>query len=384
VITNSKEDSSDKFIEINILIHAITSKEGGGKYIIINFVNNLRLIRKLKYFLILPASIKNYISNSSVELLSINHLLENWWLAIIYYRYYIFRLIRREKINVTWNFGDVIIPGIKNQIYYFDWAYLVYNESYLWSSLSKKMYFKRKLKIAQIEKDIKKVDWIFVQTENMKVRLKDKYGLKNISILETPVSFPKLLERQVVKEMNTSAIKYLYVSSYSSHKNHKILLEVGREIKKRELDYKIYITIDKNETYFLSMILKDKLNDIIINLGNINHDFLSNIYLNTNFVLIPTLLESYGIPYFEAMYFKKQIITSDLDFAHEACHDIALYFNPFSVESILSVMKEAQELSFEQIHNNINKGRKIIEQLPSWEEFIDEFNKKTKSIYGKR
>jgi glycosyltransferase involved in cell wall biosynthesis len=58
-------------------------------------------------------------------------------------------------------------------------------------------------------------------------------------------------------------------------------------------------------------------------------------------LLMPTLLESYGNPYAEAMYHNKTIITSDLDFAKDVCGDAAFYFDPLDENSILATIKQA-------------------------------------------
>ena len=55
---------------------------------------------------------------------------------------------------------------------------------------------------------------------------------------------------------------------------------------------------------------------------------------------MPTLLESYGFPYIEAIFYKKHIFTSKLDLSVEVCQDMAYYFNPNDIKSIICSFKE--------------------------------------------
>jgi glycosyltransferase involved in cell wall biosynthesis len=55
-------------------------------------------------------------------------------------------------------------------------------------------------------------------------------------------------------------------------------------------------------------------------------------------MLFPTLLESLSATYLEAMQLDLPILTSNLDFAHEICGPAALYFDPWSVQSILETI----------------------------------------------
>jgi glycosyltransferase involved in cell wall biosynthesis len=62
-------------------------------------------------------------------------------------------------------------------------------------------------------------------------------------------------------------------------------------------------------------------------------------YTACHALCLPTLLESFTATYVEAMHFRRPILTSDLDFAHAVCGDAALYFDPWSPESIRSAIE---------------------------------------------
>jgi glycosyltransferase involved in cell wall biosynthesis len=90
-------------------------------------------------------------------------------------------------------------------------------------------------------------------------------------------------------------------------------------------------------------------------------------------LFFPTLLETYGFPYIEAMFFKKPILTSDLDFAHSICEDIAFYFNPHSVESIIGAMLDYDK-NYDELNQKISRGYKKAKELPTWADLCNIFN----------
>ncbi|MBK7098447.1 MAG: glycosyltransferase [Sphingobacteriales bacterium] len=360
---------------MNILIHAPTSKEGGGKYIIENVFKNIAYEISTNFFAIIPSKLIKIIPDTHVNIIKIPSVYEKWWSAPIYYNLILKRIIKKYKIDCIWNFGDVIVPCFYNQLYYFDWAFLVYDESYLWKNVSSKIRFKRKIKIRQIEKNIKEIRYCIVQTDNMFVRLSDKYKVNNIIKIPTPVLLPEYNFRiQLKLLLESSGIKFLFISTFASHKNHFILLKLASLIKNQNLSYKIFLTLDSNDAAsFLDEIKLGGLSDVIINLGVLERGEVASAIKQCDYLIIPSLLESYGIVFYEGMKFEKLILTSDMDFARDACGESALYFDPFVEDSIMDKMKEAVNLPEAVKKYMLVQGLKRLKSIPDWPQFINEF-----------
>ena len=88
-------------------------------------------------------------------------------------------------------------------------------------------------------------------------------------------------------------------------------------------------------------------------------------------LFFPSKLESYGLPFYEAMYARIPILASNTDNIREVCGDTALYFDPNNAESIANIL-----LKF--IHNDVNYERimengsmRISNQL-TWKEYVQE------------
>jgi glycosyltransferase involved in cell wall biosynthesis len=114
-------------------------------------------------------------------------------------------------------------------------------------------------------------------------------------------------------------------------------------------------------------------------LGEISHKKVGQVLNDCDAVLFPSLLETYGIPYYEAMYFSKPLIVSDLDFARDACGDAAIYFDPLNAVSIVEAMRK-MVFGVELGKNVKNNYKAKLDKIPTWEEFVDFFHQEVTSI----
>jgi len=60
---------------------------------------------------------------------------------------------------------------------------------------------------------------------------------------------------------------------------------------------------------------------------------LNYLFLNSNFLIFPSIIESLGIPLLEAKYFNLKIIASNIDVIKEIC-DPLFIFNPKNINDI--------------------------------------------------
>ena len=104
--------------------------------------------------------------------------------------------------------------------------------------------------------------------------------------------------------------------------------------------------------------------ETIVNLGKIQGKYMNALYQQCDALLLPSLIESYGLPYIEAMAHNLPIVTSDLDFAHEMCGDLALYFNPFDMESAGEAMLESQSISKNEQLKELRKEK--LSNISDW------------------
>lgn len=188
--------------------------------------------------------------------------------------------------------------------------------------------------------------WL-LQSEEMK-NLFIKNNIENYKIKTIPFYKP-------FKKLNLQKIKntFLYVSSGETHKNHLNLLNAFSKFYLKYKIGKLILTISNDYQNLLSVIQDYKAIGIpIINYTYLNREDLTQIYNSTEFVIYPSLLESFGLGLAEAIDTDCKILSSDLNWSKSIC--IASdYFNPLSVESIENSLIRA-------VNNNLSPSRLII------------------------
>lgn len=370
----------------NVFINGLKSKTGGGKSIFSNYLTLLSNHQTRNKFFILTPDYNEYskFSFNSVEIIDIPGVYKHNIFAPVLYSLIIPKLLQQYKIDLIFNLGDIIIPTSIPQLYLFDWAYAVYPDSIVWKRMDIKTLIKLRVKKFAIEKYIKKATTIIVQTKTIKARLISLYGLNNVEIVPNAVNIENMINRQQYDfDLPSEKRKLLYLTNYHSHKNLEILIPLARKILISDLPFCIIVTIEKCERKLARKFLEEVeslgLQQIIKNIGTVASPQIPSLYNQCDALIMPTLLESYGLPYVEAMYHQKTVFTSNLDFAQDVCGDAAYYFDPLDANSILDSIKEAFE-DEETRFQKIQKGNFKISQLLTWSQVFNRYQDLLESL----
>jgi glycosyltransferase involved in cell wall biosynthesis len=158
---------------------------------------------------------------------------------------------------------------------------------------------------------------------------------------------------------SNSNSNFLLLCTNNPNKNIKILNKIIPILKEKIPSINFFITIS-NEDY-KNIINKDFM-EYVTNLEPLNVTECIEAYKNTDFLFLPTLLETFTATYPEAMIMKKPILTSDLSFARDLCGDAAVYFDPLSPKDIS-----------DKIINLVNNKSKIDELISRGEIRVKNF-----------
>lgn len=196
-----------------------------------------------------------------------------------------------------------------------------------------------------LSKCLKRSQLVFCQTAVTADRLRQWYRYDGNIVIRPPAVSPNLLEaRHAAGPMpeplkpHAGAFRLLCLARYYTHKNHLAIVECFHRYRRELAGVVVFITVTSDQHRgaggLLDTIRRLGLSDTIISLGQIPHAEVRDYYKHCHATLMPTLLESFSITYLEAMSFQTPIITSDLDFAHAACGEAALYCDPWDPASI--------------------------------------------------
>ena len=326
-----------------ILLDSLYINDKGGGKILLDYIIKKFEEEKLPIFYLLDARVtydqlpddrKLYLKSSS-------------------YNRFLFYKKNASKFSIIFCFAN-LAPPIKLTVpvyTYFHQSMYVNGPLYLNRSFKIKFFFK-KLFFKYL---LKNTHYLVVQTSLIQSSLVEKFNFPISKILVLPIYDEPLYHQNVVREKNT----FLYVSSGSPHKNHLRLLKAFCKFYDLYQTGKLFLTVDKSSFPILinEIDLIIKCGYPIVNIGHVNRDELFPYYYKSEYLIYPSLEESFGLGLLEAIDCGYQVIGADLPYTHEVCSPSYL-FDPFSVESIF----RALELSFlgghqqsqKKIHNSLN------------------------------
>ena len=207
----------------------------------------------------------------------------------------------------------------------------------------------------------KNVDIWFVQSTYMQKKLASKYFLNNSEKIKVLPFYPQLSFSNQVDRLKNS---FLYVSTTYPHKNHVRLIDAFCAAYDNVKKGKLTLTVPFSDKAICELICKKVSEGYPINnLGFIKRDDLSMIYKSSEYLIFPSLAETFGLGLAEAIDGGCKVIGADLLYTYEVCQP-SLTFDPFSIISIqkaieYSILNELKS-SKKIIDNDINK---LIEYL---------------------
>jgi glycosyltransferase involved in cell wall biosynthesis len=154
-------------------------------------------------------------------------------------------------------------------------------------------------------------------------------------------------------KLKTSNIEkyFLYVGNAYPHKNLNSLIYAFNKISKEFKDLRLILVGHKD--FFYKRLEKESVNDKIIFYGKATDSELANLYSNAVALVIPSLMEGFGLPVLEAMSLKCMVVCSNIPSFKEVAANSAIYFKPEDVNDIKETMKSVY------INNEKYKAEKL-------------------------
>lgn len=242
------------------------------------------------------------------------------------------RLIVAKKKAIYIDFSNGLALG-RNAIVTRHDMYVFYNDII---GLSRIKITQSKIKAYQSFRKAKKI--VTVSESSKKEII--KWGKVNADkIIVIPNAWQHIIsireDDRVLKKNNISKNYCLFVGRLVKNKNFKWIFNVAdrnqNEVFVIAGEKKNY---EKFEPYY-------GINNNIIYTGYVTDEEIVALYKNCKAFIFPSLMEGFGIPPMEALYFGKPIIISDIPTLREIYRDSAHYINPFLYDyDINSILKE--------------------------------------------
>jgi len=185
---------------------------------------------------------------------------------------------------------------------------------------------------------LKNSDYWFVQTEIMKKELQSKFSVKENKIVIQPFYPPLLAGTTSFKK---EPYTYLYVSIGTVHKNHIRLIDSFCLFFDKHTTGELLLTIGEEYPELLHLIdEKVKLGYPINNLGYIKRKELLHYYQTSEFLIFPSLTESFGLGLVEGIENGCKVIAANLPYTFAVCHP-SIVFDPYVVDSIVNGLEQS-------------------------------------------
>lgn len=230
-----------------------------------------------------------------------------------------------------------------------------HNAMCFYSMSWKEMFFEPKLVLfswlygALYRVNIKSNKFVIVQQEWVRNKFVERFNLKNV-IVAHPINGDK--SNASIKKSGT---RFFYPSFPRAFKNFETLLSAWEMLERAGIvDFHLTVTLNGNENRY-SRYLMRKFHHLqsVDFVGIITKDEMQEEYKNTDCVIFPSLLETWGLPLSEAKEHGLAIIAADLPYAHEAIgsYDAASFYSAKNASELVEkiILFSKGELIFEKI-----------------------------------
>src|SRR5690606_13705999 len=321
---------------MNILINCSNLRVGGGLQVAHSFLNEISSHSDHYFVIVVSSTLAELIQDISF---SENHQIISYDIRPSPFAFlngsvtFLDKLVQDQKIDRVFTlFGPSYWRPQVKHVCGFAKSQYIYKDSPFFKEISSSELVKLKIKeFIQIQ-DFKRNTDVLI-TENKDVSDKIAKRLDKVTYTVTNY-YNQIFEdsrKWIRKELPKFKGRYLLtISANYPHKNLKIIPQVINELLDRGItDYKFVITINKGDIPSTS-----RTDQYIEYIGRVNITECPSLYEQCAVMFLPTLLECFSASYAEAMYMEKNILTSDLGFAHGICGDAAVYFDPLDPKDI--------------------------------------------------
>lgn len=170
----------------------------------------------------------------------------------------------------------------------------------------------------------RRADRVAVQTAWMREALVRQLGANPERVVVVGTTSKPLSEdgsppRHVGKFEETRGSAVLYVGSDAPYKNLSVLIAAMQPVRRARPQARLFATLPTGH------MLESA--DVVC-LGFLEDSALAAYYSSADVFVLPSLVESAGLPLLEAMSFGVPVVAADRPYAHDMCGGAALYFDP--------------------------------------------------------
>lgn len=225
---------------------------------------------------------------------------------------------------------------------------------------------------------IKHAKKIIVPSEATKQEVLSSYHVTNKNIIVTYEGVDSKLFHTNYK-LTIKDPYFLYVGNAYPHKNLDRLIEAFNIFLQQDIKNTKLVLVGKQDFFYERLKKHIKLIGLdshILFYEKVSDAGLASLYHFAKALIVPSVMEGFGLPALEAMANDCLVMASDIPSLQEVCKTAALYFDPYNISDIVKKLHEIFVLSQQEITEKKEKGKERLQHF-SWNTMA----KQTKEIY---
>ena len=303
---------------------------GGALTVLNQHYHDAKKDRKNNYIFVV--SLPSLKEEENIIVLNYTWVKKSWFHRLYFDNIVAPNLVKSSDSDEVLSLQNIIIPRVeKFQTLYLHQS-LPFVEKRFKITENLKMWLYQNIIGRMIFSSIKKADKVIVQSKWMQEAAVNKTNTEREKFV---IRQPKL--HMAIKqkyEKPEGKLIFFYPAGASPYKNHEIIVETCRLLKKEDIvSYKIIFTLRGNENKHIielfKIIKEEKLPIFFV--GNLSLDEVY-VYYSKSILLFPSYIETFGLPLLEAREHGCPIIASDCAFSREILEKYprAVFFDPFN------------------------------------------------------
>lgn len=370
-----------------LLINLSNIKTGGALQVASSFLEELITSKQSLEFFDTTILVSNSVSNLSIR----KKLFKSSKFKILENENNFFKQFSIKYVNFINSF-DVVFNLFGPHFYCFKhkrqyvisgfaqaWILFPYNETYHEFGFIKKRFYTLKYKILNFY--FSKSDSFVVEHENIREELRKTYPNKPIHIATNSINQVFVLNQNSIKKKlkkSNDIFKIGVIGDNYPHKNLKILTDLSKELKSRNINFDFTLTLTDNDfkSYKFSNFKE------FHNLGKLSIEECFDFYNSIDIVFFPSNLECFSATILESLYMGKPLICSDYIFNRAIANEYAYYFEPNSIISAANLIENVM-VNYESIvsSHKISEARELVLNSFNFSTRFNSYFKILKSIY---
>lgn len=212
--------------------------------------------------------------------------------------------------------------------------------------------------------NISKNTYLVVQQDWFRQEMHKHFRIPLSKIIVARPESPTLRILNSVADVKDDCYHFLFAGSPNSHKNFEIICKAANILEKeyKLINFKISITVKGDENRYASWLFKNwgELESLRF-IGFVSKEELFKLYQESNCLIFPSKVESWGLPISEFLQYNKPMLLADLPYAHETSEG-SIYTSFFDPNNAVDLAERMNKL--------INADSSFLQQIPK--KIIDE------------